>query len=64
MVRTFFSLSKVAFFTLGSGTSGAQNKNVRPLFNTNIPPIHSINSIDNTPQPIPSSIYIGIPTTV
>ena len=27
------------FLTLGSGTSGARNENLRPLFNTNIPPI-------------------------
>ena len=25
------------FLTLGSGTSGEQNENLRPLFNTNIP---------------------------
>ena len=30
------------FLTLGSGTFGSQNKNLRPLLNTNIPPILDI----------------------
>ena len=40
--KIFVSLSKVDFsvsLTLSSGTFGAGNVNLRPLFNTNVPPI-------------------------
>ena len=34
-----FQLKKWLFLTFWMGTSNARNKNLRPLFNTNIPPI-------------------------
>ena len=34
-----FKLKKGLFLTFRMGTSNARNKNLRPLFNTNIPPI-------------------------
>ena len=36
---TLFKLKKGLFLTFRMGTSNARNKNLRPLFNTNIPPI-------------------------
>ena len=36
---SLFKLKKGLFLTFRMGTSNARNKNLRPLFNTNIPPI-------------------------
>ena len=37
--KSLFKLKKGLFLTFRMGTSNARNKNLRPLFNTNIPPI-------------------------
>ena len=37
--QSLFKLKKGLFLTFRMGTSNARNKNLRPLFNTNIPPI-------------------------
>ena len=37
--KSLFKLKRGLFLTFRMGTSNARNKNLRPLFNTNIPPI-------------------------
>ena len=45
--KVIFTYSNDLFLTLGSGTSGAPNENLRPLLNTNIPLISEKDGLRN-----------------
>ena len=68
-IKTFIRLKKLImakialfgcfwglFLTLGQGTSGARNENLRPLFNTNIPPISGKSGLRTHFQPLESGV--------
>ena len=62
MVKSGFSLYFTCwggpFLTLGSGTSSARNKNLRPLLNRNIPPIDGKYGLRNHFWPLESGFLM------